>query len=359
MDDELLFRSVTGRATPEEERAVAEWLARSPGHGERLTDTREILRLTADADDELAFGPAPTAEQMFGHRRLRTGAGSHRGWSQGWRGALVPLAAAAILILLLPLVRGGGEPGANRLADFGSDEFVTETESATVGLRDGSVVRLAPASRLRVYGRQDSREVALSGRGYFAIAADPDLPFTVHSDAGTVTVLGTRFDITVSGEDLRVVVVEGSVRLAARGSQVVVRAGQLAQVVKGNLVPPVDVPDPASFIGWVGNFIAFHNTPLRDVAREIEQRYRITVELSDPELGGRTVTALFAGRSYEEIVEVICVVAHLQCTRVGDVLRMAPATLSGAPGPPRGQLVQPTLRGAGTRATDMIGGDRR
>jgi ferric-dicitrate binding protein FerR (iron transport regulator) len=106
---------------------------------------------------------------------------------------------------------------------------------------------------------------------------------------------------------------------------VVVRAGQLAQVAKGNLVPPVDVPDPAALVGWVGNFIAFHDTPLRTVVREIEQRFEVRVELSDSTLGDRTVTALFAGRSYEEIEEVICVVTHLRCTRAGDVLRMSPA----------------------------------
>jgi transmembrane sensor len=157
------------------------------------------------------------------------------------------------------------------------------------------------------------------------VAPDPALPFTVRSDAGTVTVIGTRFDLTAMGEDLRLIVIEGSVLLTVRGSQVVVRAGQLAEVRKGNLVPPIDVPDAASLIGWVGNFIAFQDTPLRTVVREIEQRYGARIELADPELGDRTVTTLFAGRSYEEISEVICVVAHLRCTRVGDVLRMAPA----------------------------------
>lgn len=241
---------------------------------------------------------------------------------------MVAAAAVAALAIALPSMRtywsASSAKGPVSTA-FGSDEFVTEAEPATVGLSDGTVVRLAPESRLRVHARPDGRDVSLSGRGYFSVSSDPAKPFTVHSDAGTVTVLGTRFDVTVTGEDLRLIVIEGSVRLTARGSQTVVREGQLAQVLKGNLVPPINVPDPASLVGWIGNFIAFHETPLRAVALEIEQRFGVRVELSDERLGDRTVTALFAGRSYEEIVEVICVVTHLQCSSVGDVMRMAPA----------------------------------
>lgn len=323
MDDELLFRSATARTTPDEEQGMAEWLARSAANEQRFHDTMEILRLAADADDEISFAPAPTAEDILSPRVARA-----RGKGHSWRTVLASAAAVAAVLVALPLAQrllGPTTAATPSLIAFGSDEFVTEAEPATVGLSDGTVVRLAPESRLRVHARPDGRDVSLAGRGYFAVAADPAMPFTVHSDAGTVTVLGTRFDITVTGEDLRLIVIEGSVRLTARGSQLVVRAGQLAQVLKGNLVPPVDVPDPASLVGWVGNFIAFHDTPLRTVALEIEQRFGVRVELSEENLGDRTVTALFAGRSYEEIAEIICVVTHLRCSRVGDVLRMAPA----------------------------------
>jgi transmembrane sensor len=331
MDEELLYRSATARTTAQEEQALADWLARSPEHEQRFRETIDVLRLAADADDELNFGPAPTADDILAARGGRSGVTKgRRGRARLWRaGILLAAATVAGLAIGLPLTQRltDADPASatSSSAAFGSDEFVTELQPATVGLRDGSVVRLAPDTRLRVHTRQDGREVSLVGRGYFAVAHDPVQPFTVHSDAGTITVLGTRFDLTVTGEDLRLIVIEGSVRLTVRGSQVVVRAGQLAQVLRGNIVPPVDVPDPGSLIGWVGNFIAFHHTPLRTVTDEIEQRYDVQIELSDPELGDRTVTALFAGRTYEEIAEVICVVTHLECTRVGGVLRMAPA----------------------------------
>lgn len=328
MDDELLFRSATGRATPNEEQWVHTWLAASPGNERRMLEVTGILSLVAEAEAQLGFGPAPTGEELL--RKARAGA-QRRGHSPGWRTALLA-AAVAIVALGVPVARQltSPEPAASSLPPLGAGEFLTETQPATVGLRDGTVVRLAADSRLRVHDRPQAREVSLAGRGYFAVAHDPAAPFTISSDAGTVTVLGTRFDLTVVGEDLRLIVIEGRVRLAARGSQVEVRAGQLAQIIKGNLVPPIDVPDAASMVGWVGNFIAFRNTPLRTVAREIERLHGVRLEFTDPGLGDRAVTALFAGRSFDEIAEVICVVTHLECTREGDALRMAPAPDSAA-----------------------------
>lgn len=330
MDEELVFRSATGRATPEEAEALAAWLGRSPENEQRFHDTLEILRLAADADDGIGLGPAPTVDALLAERRTREHSSPlRRGRAVTWWRLVLPVAVAAgIVVAVWPGARSwldGSRTPHPRVAVFQPDEFVTESEPATVGMSDGTVVRLAPDSRLRVNVREDEREVTLDGRGFFSVAPDSSLPFTVRSGAGTVTVLGTRFDVTVAGEDLRVIVIEGSVRLTVRGSEVVVGTGQLAQVLRGVLVPPLDVPDPASLIGWVGNFIAFRDTPLRAVASEIEQRFGVRIELSEESLGDRTVTALFAGRSYEEIAEVICLVTNLSCTREGSVLRMGPA----------------------------------
>lgn len=320
--DELLFRFATRRLPTHEDARLAERLTASPEDGRRLREVTDVLVLTAAADDELSLGPAPMTEELVHAIRDQDAIGRRSVWRR------VLLAAAAVTIVsVLPLTRWVSLPewAAGPVSGSGSghDEFATELEPATVGLRDGSVVRLAPETRLRVHARGGARDVSLAGRGYFAVA-ESESPFTIRTDAGTVTVLGTRFDLTANGEDLRLIVIEGRVRLSTRGADVDVRAGQLARILKGNLVPPIDVPDPAALIGWVGNFIAFQDTPLAAVAREIEQRHGVRVELTDPALEERTVTALFAGRTLDEIVDVVCAIAQLRCTQADDVVRMAP-----------------------------------
>ena len=324
MDDELLFRFLAGRCTLDEQAVVADWAAASQENAGRLRELADVLRLVAVADNRLDFGRPPTAEEMLGAERDRfSPAASH-----GRRARVALLAAAAMVGILLAF------PVAQRLLNrevapvavgFGSQEFTTGAEPATVGLRDGTVIRLAPSSRLRLHEYGNAREVSLSGRGYFAVAPDPAAPFKVHSDAGTVTVLGTRFDLTASRDNLRLIVIEGRVSLTVRGATVEVRAGQFAQVIKGNLVPPIDVPDPESLVGWIGDFIVFQDTPLRVAKGEIERRHGVQIEFTDPQIGDRTVTALYAGRSFEEIAEVVCLIAQLHCVMEGNVLKMAPA----------------------------------
>src|SRR5690606_12184596 len=95
MDDELLFRSATARTTPEEERAVADWRARSAANERRFRDTLEILRLAADAHRELNFGPAPAAEDLFLHQSRGAGASGAGRRSGVFRRLLLVAAAAA------------------------------------------------------------------------------------------------------------------------------------------------------------------------------------------------------------------------------------------------------------------------
>ena len=67
---------------------------------------------------------------------------------------------------------------------WGATEVVTgATELATVQLGEGSVVRLAPSSRLRVLAGRE-RAVHLEGRAFFAVERMPTPPATRHTRRG-------------------------------------------------------------------------------------------------------------------------------------------------------------------------------
>src|SRR5438105_3880342 len=92
---------------------------------------------------------------------------------------------------------------------------------------------------------RELREVALEGRGFFAIAHD-GTPFVIRTDAGNVTVLGTRLDLEARGRGLRVVVVEGRVALSTPRARTQLSAGEMARVLNGEPTPVVKVPDVES-----------------------------------------------------------------------------------------------------------------
>lgn len=316
-----------GRATAEEAAQVKAWRLERAEHAEVYERLRHRLSMLRYFYEELEPGPAPDAQDLIWRAELRrrpapaTSSTRFRRWTARAAATAAVLAAGFALAELRP----GEGPG----EAFGVEAFVTgEGETVTLTLRDGSVVRLAPHSRLWV-AAADGRVVTLAGRAYFAVAYREGEPFRVRTDAGEVTVLGTRFDLQAETDELRVVVAEGRVVLSGESGEVEVRGGQMSGVREGEHLAVVSVPDARRLSGWVGDFLAFQDTPLRDVAREIEAQYGTRFRFTDPSLADRVVTAWFVDRTLEEVVQVVCLVATATCTiRDGEVV-MAPAAASG------------------------------
>jgi len=240
-----------------------------------------------------------------------TGGGSHppgptRRW---WWGA----AAAAMLLLTvgsLPFWFAQGRGGGAAIAA----EFRTGPgEMATVRLGDGSIVRLAPESRLSFTGRSDAREVELEGTAFFAVEPTNQGRFIVRTALGETQVLGTRFEVRVREDSLRVLVVEGQVAVSVGDERILVDGGNM-MLSSGEGSPSlVAVEDELAFLGWMDGWLVFQGTPLAQVAREVQRRYGVTVHIEDEELAARTVTAWFADEAVEEVITVICRVAQATC----------------------------------------------
>lgn len=333
--NQLIIASLKSEANEAELRELEAWRKASAENERHYQRFIELWKLVEGGDD-VVVGPPPAVADIVGRDaavgpevvrlspRSRTAPKALR--SRTWRRRWITAAAAVMILapaawtLKTLLIR----PQAAPLA-LGADEFVTgSSQIATVGLRDGSVVRLAPSSRLQLSGTAEDREIALRGRAYFAIAPDETRPFRIRAEAGSVTVLGTRFDLQGEGDDLRVIVVEGRVVLSAGGRQAVVGAGEVGRIVGATLVPTVRIPDIFTMIDWVGNFLAFQATPLGQVADEIERAYDVQVEITDDSLSERTVTGWFSDKTLDEVLRIVCTVAVARCTTEGDVVTIEP-----------------------------------
>jgi len=326
--DPLLTRSLKGEASPEEEAAVREWRRASPENDVEYRELSRLAEWSGRVNDLVAVPPRPAAAELI-HRsdRDRRVVPPRRRllrWGAAW---LTAAAAAALLAF-------GGYVYASRglhATAFGVREIVTSpSETATLELLDGTVLRLAPSSRLRVLLERGRREVALEGRGFFAVAHD-GTPFLIRTEAGEVTVLGTRLDLEARGRDLRLVVVQGRVALSTGSGRKEVAAGEMGRIHNGEPTPVVRVPDIGSVVDWTGNFLAFESTPLRDAAHEIERVYGVRVEIPNEELARRVITAWFRDKSVAEVVDVVCLAVAARCTIEHRVVRMVPDTLNRQP----------------------------
>jgi len=217
---------------------------------------------------------------------------------------------AIVVVAVGGLVLGSGARGPDhtlRVVEFstGADDL------AMLTLTDGTIVRLAPESRIRFDGNRSRREVVLEGQAYFAVAPGTHA-FTVRTPAGVASVHGTRFDVRARNGDLRVVVVEGGVALSVAGEQVRLQGGEMGISLKGSAPSVVKVPHTQSMMGWMEGVLIFQSTRLDRALREIELRFDRSIQVTG-NLADRTVTASFEHQSFEEVLEVVCRVVHATC----------------------------------------------
>jgi transmembrane sensor len=318
--DEIIIRSLQGRSSPADEEALRRWRQESLHNERHYRDMARTWRLAGliepgSADVHAAAAPAHAVPPLKVMKPVSRS-------SRFRRAATALLAAAAFIAVGIGIGLITGPADADRLA---AEEFVTgRHEMVTVRLTDGTVVRLAPSSRLRVGQQGRERQVWLDGRGFFAVAKDSSRAFVVRTRTGDAVVLGTRFDVNVDENGMQVFVVEGRVAHQAGGAEVEVGAMQLSRVTEGGPPEVQAIADSKPLLSWLGEFLVFQATPMREVALELERRFDVVVRVADPGIAARTVTAWFTDESLEEVLLIVCRAADAHCTIRDDRVSIEP-----------------------------------
>ncbi|HEX6866135.1 MAG TPA: FecR domain-containing protein [Caulobacteraceae bacterium] len=195
-----VLRHDAGALSTSEVETFGAWLAESPRHRE----------LFASAE---AFWNA--AAELEGHPRMAETrqwalAATGRAWLTR-RVVAAGFAAGVLGLGGLVIVNGvGSKP-------LASQAFSTAIgQRAAVTLPDGSTVTLNTDTRVRTVADRNRRLVYLDrGQAFFRVAKDTRHPFVVTAGGRTITALGTAFEVRLDKGALRVVLVEGRVRVQA------------------------------------------------------------------------------------------------------------------------------------------------
>ncbi len=187
-------------------------------------------------------------------------------------------------------------------------------ERLAATLPDGSRVDLNSGSHLtyrRTFGWR-SRDVVLDGEGFFDVIHD-DTPFTVATFNGTVTVLGTRFNVRAWPDEEHpetvVVLQTGSVLFAAQqrpDAAVKLAPGHMSRLV-GSDVPTIPEPiDVEQRINWRDGGITFIDQPIGAVLDELERRFATEVVASPASLREVRISLLLNDvRDAEQVLSTI------------------------------------------------------
>jgi transmembrane sensor len=328
MTDELILRSLKGQASEAEMSALLAWRRMSPANEDQHRQVSRLWEMRRLLEPYLQGETHPTASAILNRmpdssaaaeqesvRELDAVSPNSSVWRQHSTRARLAMAASLAILLLGAGIVGylTGRDGTR--ATFGKLELITAaTEMSSVRLADGSVVRLAPQSRLLVEITDTSRNAWLEGRAFFAVEHDPTRPFRVLSQAGEVIVRGTRFDLEARAGDLQLIVVDGAVALEAAGQSLEVLAGQVSRIRDDGRLELQNIDAPYTQLHWMEDFVAFEETPLNEVVRELESRYGLNIEIRDPTLASQTVTSWSVNRSPQEILSAVCLALDATCT---------------------------------------------
>jgi transmembrane sensor len=263
-----------GEADAAARRDFAAWLAASPDHARAWA---EIEALWTDLD-RLAPLTAPAAAPPI-HAAVPA---RPRRWRQ------IAFALAASLVLAAGVV--GILAQSDRFADFRT----AAGERRTIALADGSQIELAPASAIDVDLTGSRRMIRLvSGQAFFTVAKDPARPFSVAARGGTVTALGTAFDVKLGlGSAVAVAVDESRVKVEVPGAAgVVVGRGQ-GVGYEGEAISPPGPLDPGEIGDWRRGRLVFHDVRLAEAVADLERYGGGRIGILAREAGQRRVTAV-------------------------------------------------------------------
>ena len=185
------------------------------------------------------------------------------------------LAAIAAVLLLLAAGVGGW-----RLWRGPSEQvFATAVgKMQAVRLADGSRMELNTNTRVRTDVTAARRIVTLdSGEAYFDVVHDAARPFTVYAGNRRITDLGTKFSVFRNGDDVRVTVQEGRVKVdvldrPAVDAPVVAEAGHTV-MAKGSETLVFAKPDTgiSSDLAWRSGMLVFNQQTLADAAEQFNR----------------------------------------------------------------------------------------
>ena len=147
-------------------------------------------------------------------------------------------------------------------------------QKTTFSLPDASSVTLNALSTL-TYNKKswnDVRDVELNGEAYFKVAKGSK--FNVKTTSGTVTVLGTQFNVKHRENLFEVICYEGSVGVAYNTNSITLKPGDSFLIINGKII--AKEKETALNPSWINNESYFKSMSFTHVLHEFERQYDVT-----------------------------------------------------------------------------------
>ena len=152
------------------------------------------------------------------------------------------------------------------------------SEKSTVELPDHSVVTLNALSEIEYNKRHwnDKRAIYLEGEAFFKVTKGQT--FEVITKDGTITVVGTQFNVKQREDYFEVECFEGKVKVSSQGIEKMLEIGDTYQLLNGEFIERKTMLKAPT---WLENKSVFEAIPFKEVLAELERQYSIEITYED------------------------------------------------------------------------------
>jgi transmembrane sensor len=271
-----------GACSPGEEAAFETWRGRSDAHARAYAETERAWVQWKPLQNSARMRAMTAAAMTATAPRPRQAAGRR------WRPLLAAASVAVIAVLggiwLLPMMTS--TPPVVYSTSLG--------EQRTEQLPDGTRIVLNTQTTLQVRYSRQRREVTLQhGEAMFEVAHDARHPFTVIAGDGSVTDLGTQFQVRNENGTATVTLLQGAVEVAAEDERKQLVPGEQARYGASTDGINVRQVDPAASTSWMRGRLDFSGLPLAQAVAEANRYSAIKLRLGDPKLASLPVGGSF------------------------------------------------------------------
>ena len=149
-------------------------------------------------------------------------------------------------------------------------------EKSLIALPDGSSTHLNAQSTL-TYNKKNwnkTRDLKLNGEAFFKVTKGST--FNVITENGTVTVLGTQFNVKHRNNLFEVVCFEGSVSITNNIKTTILKPGDRYLILDGKYI--AKEKENLKSPNWIANKSYFNSMPFQYVLNEFERQYDMKID---------------------------------------------------------------------------------
>lgn len=184
-----------------------------------------------------------------------------------------------------------------------SNNVTMAGEMKELKLADGSIITMNGASNVSYELKADQRKIKLKGQAHFEVAPNKYAPFIIETDKGTITVLGTGFDvIAYPNKELSVSVNHGKVSVENTSKKVILTKGMSAKT-NGNELTAVAMD--STTVQWRGQFLTFNEANVTSVVETLENKYNVSLKIEENSNQKKFTGKFKQSASLKEILEVL------------------------------------------------------